>query len=523
MAEPAWVLRARRMRVRRSRFRGGIVSRFVLTSQIILWLQNTWIGRLVVWLVQPFARLFVTPRAQLATKAASAARALLDGQIAPPSQEPSPPPRQQVRFRFPSIGISSIPMRIAAHIVIILVAFSVFFTDASPQAGILQLDMAPQTLADSVVTSDRQVRWIAPNEALVRESTLQQPALRAPLASFEPAYVMSHTVQEGELLGEIANRYRVSVSTLFWSNNLDNGNILAAGQELRIPRLSGVPYVIAPDDTLDSIAERFQVDPNAIVLLRANGVSPDQPLPVGTEIFIPEGVQSYPEDVLESYGSDQAVAEMRAVAAGVVQDSETNVRSGPGRVYPRLGYLAAGQRLELIARHEDWVQLNAGSLGIGWVRADLIGLDDEALSRLEETNDFPPPPPVWVWPARGSFTSSFGWRSVPFRSFHDGIDIANKAGTHIYAARSGRVFEAGWCSGFGYCVKIDHGDGVTTIYGHMLKKPVVVAGDVVEVGQHIGHMGSTFDRSGGGYSTGVHLHFTVKVNGKAVNPLNYLP
>jgi murein DD-endopeptidase MepM/ murein hydrolase activator NlpD len=85
------------------------------------------------------------------------------------------------------------------------------------------------------------------------------------------------------------------------------------------------------------------------------------------------------------------------------------------------------------------------------------------------------------------------------------------------------VFEAGWCSGFGYCVKIDHGDGVSTIYGHMLKKPPVGAGTTVEVGDLIGYMGSTFDRSGGGFSTGVHLHFTVKVNGKAVNPLKYLP
>ncbi len=57
----------------------------------------------------------------------------------------------------------------------------------------------------------------------------------------------------------------------------------------------------------------------------------------------------------------------------------------------------------------------------------------------------------------------------------------------------------------------------------MLKKPPEGAGTTVEVGDLIGYMGSTFDRSGGGFSTGVHLHFTVKVNGKAVNPLKYLP
>jgi murein DD-endopeptidase MepM/ murein hydrolase activator NlpD len=107
--------------------------------------------------------------------------------------------------------------------------------------------------------------------------------------------------------------------------------------------------------------------------------------------------------------------------------------------------------------------------------------------------------------------------------FHDGLDIANKAGTKVYAARAGTVSEAGWCSGFGYCVKIDHGDGVTTIYGHLLKRPPVRRGEAVSAGDMIGLMGSTYDASGGGYSTGVHLHFTIKVNGKAVNPLKFLP
>jgi murein DD-endopeptidase MepM/ murein hydrolase activator NlpD len=72
-------------------------------------------------------------------------------------------------------------------------------------------------------------------------------------------------------------------------------------------------------------------------------------------------------------------------------------------------------------------------------------------------------------------------------------------------------------------VKINHGGGVTTIYGHMLKRPSVSAGEYVEAGDTIGLMGSTYDRAGGGYSTGVHLHFTVKIDGKAVNPMKYLP
>jgi murein DD-endopeptidase MepM/ murein hydrolase activator NlpD len=287
--------------------------------------------------------------------------------------------------------------------------------------------------------------------------------------------------------------------------------------------MSGVPHVIAPDDTLESIAEQFQVSPAAITLFKANGIYGAGPLPIGDEIFIPGAMLRYPPEVLNRYGDEHGIAVMKAITAGVVQEAETNLRSGPGRAYPRLELLDAGRQLRPIARHADWVKVDTGAVEGGWVRADLIGLAGPAFDALPETNDFPPPPPRWVWPTRGAITSPFGWRLAPFRSFHDGVDIANAAGTRIYAARGGRVFEAGWCSGFGYCVKIDHGDGLQTIYGHLVAKPSVQAGDEVAAGQRIGSMGSTYDASGGGYSTGVHLHFTIKVGERAVDPLKYLP
>ena len=107
--------------------------------------------------------------------------------------------------------------------------------------------------------------------------------------------------------------------------------------------------------------------------------------------------------------------------------------------------------------------------------------------------------------------------------FHNGIDIANRKWTPIVAARGGTVIEAGWCSGYGYCVRMNHGDGFVTEYGHMASKPVVRTGQVIRAGKLIGYMGMTYDRRGGGYASGVHLHFTVKRNGRAVNPLRYLP
>ena len=349
------------------------------------------------------------------------------------------------------------------------------------------------------------------------------PETRELDAQLVPAYTESHTVEEGETLAQIADQYHISVASVFWANDLAAESVFAAGQEIRIPRMDGVPYLINEGDTLAAIAAHFQVPTQAITLFKANGIQADTLLPVGQEIFIPHATQPYPEELLTRLGGEAGIAQIQAVAAGTVRESETNLRAGPGRAYAKVGVLDAGRRLKLIARHDVWVKVEDGAAQTGWVRSDLLGLSEAALNGVPETNDFPALPPVWIWPTQGQITSPFGWRRAPFRSFHDGLDIANAAWTKIYAARSGEVYEAGWCSGFGYCVKIDHGGGVVTIYGHLIKKPPVKVGDVVDVGDLIGYMGSTFDRSGGGYSTGVHLHFTVKVNGKPVNPLKFLP
>jgi murein DD-endopeptidase MepM/ murein hydrolase activator NlpD len=154
------------------------------------------------------------------------------------------------------------------------------------------------------------------------------------------------------------------------------------------------------------------------------------------------------------------------------------------------------------------------------MHADLLSVLPLTLATVPETNDIPAPPPRWVWPARGTITSTFGPR---WGGFHNGLDVANAAWTPIYAARAGTVTEAGWCRGYGYCVKIAHDSGLATIYGHLIDQPVVARGDAVAAGELIGSMGSTYDRAGGGYSTGVHLHFTITLNGQAVDPLRFLP
>lgn len=114
----------------------------------------------------------------------------------------------------------------------------------------------------------------------------------------------------------------------------------------------------------------------------------------------------------------------------------------------------------------------------------------------------------FVWPAGGRLTQYFVW-------YHKGIDIANKAGPTILAADSGTVISTGWLGGYGNQVQIDHGNGYSTLYAHLSKINVGV-GQSISQGQSLGQMGCT------GRCTGTHLHFEIRLNGIAQNPLNYL-
>jgi len=123
-----------------------------------------------------------------------------------------------------------------------------------------------------------------------------------------------------------------------------------------------------------------------------------------------------------------------------------------------------------------------------------------------------------LWPVEGRVTSSFGQREDPFNgegAFHSGIDIATTYGTSVHAPAEGVVVSAGFGTGYGREVVIDHGHGVTTIYGH-LSGFSVVAGEHVSRGQVIAYVGDS------GRSTGPHLHYEVRIHDQPVNPHKYL-
>lgn len=146
-------------------------------------------------------------------------------------------------------------------------------------------------------------------------------------------------------------------------------------------------------------------------------------------------------------------------------------------------------------------------------------LPEEVFVPAIQPEELPPPQPApsssetrrhlvrFNWPTQGTVTQVF-W------SWHPGIDIANGYGTPEVAADGGRVVFAGW-GAYGIYVEIDHGNGFSTVYGHM-SKTEVAAGQHVMAGQLIGLMGAT------GRATGSHLHFEVRYNGVPQNPIDYL-
>lgn len=120
-----------------------------------------------------------------------------------------------------------------------------------------------------------------------------------------------------------------------------------------------------------------------------------------------------------------------------------------------------------------------------------------------------------VVPVTGRISSRYGANESIRDHTHKGIDIATTRGTPILATASGTVTFAGWSSGYGYLVKIDHGNGVETYYGHC-SKLYVSTGDTVDAGQKIAAVGST------GNSTGNHLHFEIRLNGNQINPETFV-
>ncbi len=141
-----------------------------------------------------------------------------------------------------------------------------------------------------------------------------------------------------------------------------------------------------------------------------------------------------------------------------------------------------------------------------------VDIHDPTSGAVTETVQF-----TFVWPTKGVITNEFGEPHLPYYLFHSGIDIAGKKGDPVNAFMPGKVIYEGeifW--GFGKHIIIDHGNNVTSIYGHLSKIKVHTGQEIKTTTHIIGEQGST------GWSTGTHLHFQINVYGLPVNPRTFL-
>ncbi|MFC1711832.1 peptidoglycan DD-metalloendopeptidase family protein [Patescibacteria group bacterium] len=246
--------------------------------------------------------------------------------------------------------------------------------------------------------------------------------------------VVSYSIKPGDTISTIAQKFAVSEETILWQNNLKKDDVIAIGQKIEIPPVTGMVHKVKRGETIYSIAKKYTVEAQNIVNWPFNTFSNDETfeLAVGQLLIIPDGIK--PKEALPK----QYIARQQTPSAGVVS--------------------ATGS---------------------------------------------------FAWPAAGNLTQYFRW-------YHPAIDIANASAPNILAADAGQVILVkSQAYAYGNHVIVSHGNGFTTLYAHMTSI-YVTQGQTVNRGDALGSMGCT------GRCSGTHLHFEIRLNGAAQNPLNYL-
>lgn len=278
--------------------------------------------------------------------------------------------------------------------------------------------------------------------------------------------IITYAVQPNDTLQTIADRFGLQQSTIIWSNDRFYVNAMRIGLELTILPVDGVYHRVDEPQTLRAIAEEYGVDPYAIIDSEFNdlyGVTPDVILPEGLFVVVPGGT-----------GSTEPIY----WDPGIVMTTESADGS-----QPRGSGIVAGTETALFAVGDP------GSCG----KQAVVG------------GSAPVNAPIY---RNYRITQDFAWT-------HGGIDLAVPEGTPVFAAGGGTVIFKGWSTwGYGYTVVIAHG-GTLSIYGH-LNGAFVGCGEVVTPGQNIAVTGNS------GRSSGPHLHFEIRGgSGVPVSPWSY--
>lgn len=308
-----------------------------------------------------------------------------------------------------------------------------------------------------------------------------------------------YKVKSGDTLWSIAQNYGVSMESILAVNYLSNKDVLSVGQKLEIPAIGGATknndviqtfeYTVDKGDTLWNIAKKYDVRMHEIISI--NQLQNITKLSVGQKLNIPAS----------GMAAEQQVKESTAVAQNEVPKDIVH-------------YVQKGETLWEISRKYQ-VDLKSITSANNIAENSRIVVGQELI--IPNTRSSSVFSRSFIWPLNGLITSHFGIRNLGGRrDYHTGLDIDGHTGAPIKAAESGKVSFSGYINGYGNVVIIEHAGGYSTVYGHNSSN-LVKEGQVVKKGEIIARLGST------GNTTGSHLHFEVRENGKPVNPLNYLP
>lgn len=260
-------------------------------------------------------------------------------------------------------------------------------------------------------------------------------------------------------------------------------------------------YEVAAGDVLSEIAIKLDIPMDRIVEMNDGLANENSLLHIGDKLIVtmPEP-ELHVTRIEETHYEEIYEADVIYIDNASWYTTKTVVRSQPS---------AGFRKITARVRYENEKEVSREIL-----EEEIVM---EAVAKIVERGT--KIPPTYAKPVSGGrLTSGFGKRTAPTAGAstnHKGVDWAVPTGTAVYASCGGTVSKAGWGSGYGYVIYIDHEDGRQTRYGH-LSKILVKAGQKVGQGEKIALSGST------GNVTGPHLHFEILINGSQVNPLNYL-
>ena len=356
------------------------------------------------------------------------------------------------------MGLGEGLLRTGTHLFSILALVAVIWLTQSLYRQRVQ--SGPEPTAETV----QATAVVEPAEVSVAEASSESISRLAQLHTTIPSRprqeIVKYTVEKGDTVFGIAEKYGLKPQTILWGNYgtlLDDPHNLKPGQVLNILPVDGTYYEWQNGDGLNGVAKFFGVAPEVIVNYPANNLDPETigdlaapNIKAGTYLIVPGGQRQFIS---------------WSAPLGVTRENPSSARVlGPGFCDPVTG----------------------GAVGFG----------------------------TFVWPTNKHYRSGFDYSP---EANHWGVDFAGSEGEGVYAADAGVVVYAGWNNyGYGNMIMIDHGNGFQTLYAH-LSALYRFCGQSVGQGEGIGAVGST------GNSSGAHLHFEIRTPTYFVNPWDYMP